>query len=139
MGNREDVIILRVEEKERVIIREKMRQAGIQNMSAYIRKMALDGYCVNLDLGDIKELLRLLRICSNNLNQYAKKANGIGKIYQTDIKDLQTRLDKIWEQARKIVTLLSAIQIEKVQKTSAPIHIFHILAKAKRTYYNVCK
>ena len=43
MGNREDVIILRVEEKERVIIREKMRQAGIQNMSAYIRKMALDG------------------------------------------------------------------------------------------------
>ncbi len=110
MGNREDVIILRVEEKERVIIREKMRQAGIQNMSAYIRKMALDGYCVNLDLGDIKELLRLLRICSNNLNQYAKKANGIGKIYQTDIKDLQTRLDEIWEQARKIVTLLSAIQ-----------------------------
>lgn len=109
MGNREDVIILRVEEKERVIIREKMRQAGIQNMSAYIRKMALDGYCVNLDLGDIKELLRLLRICSNNLNQYAKKANGIGKIYQADIKDLQNRLDEIWEQARKILIILSAI------------------------------
>lgn len=110
MGNREDVIILRVEEKERAIIKEKMKQADIQNMSAYIRKMALDGYCVNLDLEDIKELVRLLRICSNNLNQYAKKANGIGQIYQADIKDLQTRLDEIWEQAREIVTLLSAIQ-----------------------------
>lgn len=78
-------------------------------MSAYIRKMALDGYCVKLDLQDIKELIRLLRICSNNLNQYAKRANETGNIYLADIKDLQKWLERIWEAAREILIRLASI------------------------------
>ena len=78
-------------------------------MSAYIRKMALDGYCVKLDLQDIKELIRLLRICSNNLNQYAKRANETGNIYLADIKDLQKWLERIWEAAREILVRLASI------------------------------
>lgn len=58
-------------------------------MSAFIRKMALNGYIVVLDLSDVKEVLRLLRIKSNNLNQYAHKANVIGKVYQEDIEKLK--------------------------------------------------
>lgn len=50
----------------------KMAQVGIRSQGAYLRKMALDGYCVRLDLQDVKELVSLLRRCSNNLNQYAK-------------------------------------------------------------------
>lgn len=68
-----DTIILRVSKADRERIRAKMDELGVMNMSAYIRKMALDGYCVKLDLQDLKELIRLLRICSNNLNQYAKR------------------------------------------------------------------
>lgn len=57
------------EEVER--IHEKMDELGIRSMGAYLRKMALDGYCIRLDLQDVKALVSLLRICSNNLNQYA--------------------------------------------------------------------
>ena len=76
---------------------------------AYIRKMALDGYCVKLDLQDLKELTRLLRICSNNLNQYAKKANETGSIYQADIQDLQMRLDDLWQAAKELLVRLASI------------------------------
>lgn len=75
------------EEVER--IHEKMDELGIRSMGAYLRKMALDGYCIRLDLQDVKALVSLLRICSNNLNQYAKRANETGSIYRADIEDGQ--------------------------------------------------
>ena len=93
-------MILRLAQEEKDRIREKMDEAGIRNMSAYVRKMALDGICVKLDLEDVRELSVLLRRCSNNLNQYAKRANETGSIYAADIADLQARLDEIWELSR---------------------------------------
>ena len=71
-------------------MQQKMQEVGIQNKSAYLRKMALDGYCVNLELEDVKKMVSLLRYCSNNLNQYAKRANATNSIYADDIQDLQT-------------------------------------------------
>ena len=79
-------------------------------MGAYLRKMALDSYCVRLDLEDVGELVRLLRICSNNLNQYAKKANETGSIYKADIEDLQERLDELWEMGKGILGRLAGIR-----------------------------
>ncbi len=96
------------DEMERV--KQKMSEIGIINRSAYIRKMALDGYCVNLDLSDMKEMVSLLRRCSNNLNQYAKRANETGSIYAEDIQDLQTRQNEIWEIAKEILARLATIQ-----------------------------
>ena len=101
-----NTIILRVSKADRERIRAKM---GVMNMSAYIRKMALDGYCVKLDLQDLKELIRLLRICSNNLNQYAKKANETGSIYLADIQDLQVRLDDLWQATKELLVRLASI------------------------------
>ncbi|MDY6307346.1 MAG: plasmid mobilization relaxosome protein MobC [Oribacterium sp.] len=72
-------------------MRRKMEKIGIRNQSSYLRKMALDGYCVNLDLRDVKEVVSLLWYCSNNLNQYAKRANETGSIYAEDIQDLKQR------------------------------------------------
>ena len=96
------------EEVER--IRQKMEEIGIRSMGAYLRKMALDGYCINLDLQDVKTLVSLLRICSNNLNQYAKRANETGSIYAADIQDLQERLEEIWIGMKEILVKLSSIQ-----------------------------
>ena len=96
------------EEVER--IHQKMEEIGVRSMGAYLRKMALDGYCINLDLQDVKELVSLLRRCSNNLNQYAKRANETGNIYEADIKDLQERLDKIWDGMNVVLVHLSSIQ-----------------------------
>ena len=78
---RDEIIILRVSPADKERIRLKMEELGIQNMSAYIRKMALDGYCVNLDLTDVKELVHLLRQCSNNLNQYESSVVWVGRLF----------------------------------------------------------
>jgi len=106
--NQEIHVLLLPEEMER--IKQKMAELGIINRSAYVRKMALDGYCINLDLSDMKEMVSLLRRCSNNLNQYAKRANESGSIYAGDIRDLQTRQSEIWEIAKEMLARLATIQ-----------------------------
>ena len=87
-----------------------MDELGIRSMGAYLRKMALDGYCINLDLQDVKALVSLLRICSKNLNQYAKRANETGNIYEADINDLQVRLEEIWTDMKEVLVRLASIQ-----------------------------
>lgn len=86
-----------------------MKQAGVRNRSAYLRKMALNGYILNLDLTDVKELVRLLRICSNNLNQYAKVANGTGYVGAKDIEDMKKCLTEIWMMTKKVLNRLASI------------------------------
>lgn len=95
---------------EEAQIYQKMSELGIRNRNAYLRKMALDGYCIKLDLQDVKELVSLLRRCSNNLNQYAKRANETGNIYAADVNDLQERLDEIWTEMKEVLVHLSSIQ-----------------------------
>ena len=109
MDKLDDTIILRISKTDRERIRTKMEEMGIGNMSAYLRKMALDGYCVKLDLQELKELIRLLRICSNNLNQYAKKANETGNIYLSDTHVLQVRLDQLWAATKELLARLASI------------------------------
>ena len=103
-------VLFWVSAEELELIRQKMQQYGTENLSAYLRKMALDGYCIRLDLQDVKALVSLLRICSNNLNQYAKRANETGSIYHADIEDLQKRLEEIWTDMREVLVRLSSIQ-----------------------------
>lgn len=99
-----------VSPKEEAQIHMKMSELGIRNRNAYLRKMALDGYCIKLELQDVKELVSLLRRCSNNLNQYAKRANETGSIYAADVHDLQNRLDEIWTEMKEVLVHLSSIQ-----------------------------
>jgi hypothetical protein len=109
MRKRNIQLNFRVTEAERDRIRSRMKQADIRSQTAFLRKMAIDGYIVSLDLPDIREMVRLLRISSNNLNQYAKKANQTGSIYETDIMDLKVRQEDLWEQTQKILTRLASI------------------------------
>ena len=90
-------------------IKKRMAEAGIRNMSAYIRKMAIDGYVIKLDLSDVKEVSRLLRINANNINQYAKRANETGSIYLEDIKDVQRQQEELWNLMKEILQRLATI------------------------------
>ena len=103
MQNRTNKISVRLSDSELKAMRRKMEEAGVTNMSMYMRKMLLDGYCVRVDTADIREMVYLIRMCSNNLNQYAKKANGLGVVESADIKDLQRRFDDIWEGTRTVL------------------------------------
>lgn len=90
-------------EQEAELVKGRMTELGITNLSAYLRKMAVDGYIIHLDMGDIQEMIRLLRICSNNLNQYARRANEVGSVYAADVEDLRTRLDGLWDGMDKLL------------------------------------
>ena len=91
-------------------IHQKMAEIGVKNRSAYLRKMALDGYIVKLDMDDIHEMIRLLRNATNNLNQIARQANSSGSIYGAEISAMQARQDEIWENSKEILARLAAIQ-----------------------------
>ena len=99
-----------VSAREKALIKDKMAQMGTRNMGAYLRKMAIDGYMVKLDLSDVGELSVLLRRCSNNLNQLTRRAHETGNIYEVDIEDLRQNYDSLWSMAGKILTELSEIQ-----------------------------
>lgn len=107
---REKQLLVRISDADKERIQAKMEEAGILNMSAYVRKMALDGICVKLDLEEVRQLIVLLQRCSNNLNQYAKRANETGSVYAADIEDLQSRLDEIWELSRQSLARLANIR-----------------------------
>ena len=96
--------------EEAELIRERMESTGMTSLGAYFRKMAISGYHINLDLSDVRELVSLLRRCSNNLNQIAKRANETRSIYEADIDDLRQRYDKLWDAASGILAGLAKIK-----------------------------
>ncbi len=110
MREKDQMLHFRVSKAELNAIREKMQELGTHNMAAYLRKMALDGYCIRLDLGDLKKVVSLMRYASNNLNQYAKKANETGSIYLEDIQDLKIRFEQIWSELKEIHIRLASIE-----------------------------
>jgi len=103
-------IELRLTPEQRQRLEVKMQEVGVKNVSAFIRKMALDGICVKLDVEEIRQITRLLSRTSTNLNQYARKANATGSIYKEDIQDLQKSLDEIWELHRQLLKKLALLR-----------------------------
>lgn len=99
----------RVSEEELAAIEGKMEQLGILNREAYLRKMALDGYAVRLDLPELKELLSLLRRHSSNLNQLVRRANTTGRVYEADLADIAKRQEQLWESVREVLNQLASI------------------------------
>ena len=98
-----------VDEKEKVLIEQKMALAGISNMRSYLLKMAVDGYVVQLDLEPVRDMLALLRNATSNLNQIARRVNSGGGLYQDDIEDLREKYDGLWEQAEGILRQLARL------------------------------
>lgn len=94
---------------EMEVIQGRMAEAGISNLSAYVRKMALNGYVLHVDLSPVQELVSLQRRCSNNLNQVAIQANTYGGIYPEEIKALQRDYEKLWRPLSDLLEKLSAI------------------------------
>ena len=95
--------------EERDQIETKMAQLGTNNMSAYLRKIAIDGYVVQLDLPELQEMVSLLRRSSNNLNQLARRANETGRIYPEDLADIRQNQAQLWESAKEILRVLSTL------------------------------
>ena len=110
MAKRDTAVLLRVSEEELEQIRERMAVYGTTNMSAFIRKMAIDGYVVKLDLPELKEMTRLLSSYSNNLNQIARRVNASGNVYSSDLEEIRQNQEAMWQAADKIIRALAKIK-----------------------------
>lgn len=112
MANRQRDVQLkfRVTPEERALIEGKMALLETSNMAAYLRKMAIDGYAVNLELPELREMVSLLRRSGNNLNQLTRRVHETGQFYDADLEDLRRDYDGLWDAAQKILTSLAKIQ-----------------------------
>ena len=106
---REVQLNFRVSAEELALIEQKMAQLGTKNREAYLRKMALDGYVVRLELPELKELVSLMRYSSNNLNQLARRAHETGRIYDADLEDISRRQEALWDGVHQILTQLAKL------------------------------
>ncbi len=100
---------IRMTPEELQAIQKKMEQFGTTNFSAFVRKMAIDGYVVKLELPELKELVSLLRYSSNNLNQLTKRVHESGRIYDADLEDIQQNQERLWGAAQEIMNKLSKL------------------------------
>ena len=85
------------------MIHQRMREAHTDNRAAFIRKMTLDGYFLEMDISPIKESNRLLRSISNNFNQVARFANSTGNVYETDLSDMAQKLNRLWDMQTRLM------------------------------------
>lgn len=107
---RTEQILFWVNEEERAQIEERMAQLGTSNMSAFLRKMAIEGLIIKLELPELREMVSLLRYSSNNINQIAKRLNESGRVYDADMEDILQKQSEIWNMASEILTKLAALQ-----------------------------
>ena len=108
--NRNVQIIFWVSEAEKSMIEEKMVQAGMTNLSAYLRRIAIDGMIVRLELPELKEMVLLLRYASNNINQIARRMNESGRVYGTDLEQVVQNQEQLWDMANGILVKLAGIK-----------------------------
>jgi len=92
---RQNDVRLLLTDDEMQIINDKMAQVGIKNRSLFLRKMALDGYIINIDTSQTKELTRLVNISAMNVNQVARRANETGSVYEKDVLDLLAEFNRM--------------------------------------------
>ena len=106
---REVQVNFRVSPQELEMIEQKMAQLGTSNREAYLRKMALDGYVVRLELPELKELVSLMRYSSNNLNQLTRRVHETGRIYDADLEDISRRQEALWDGVHQVLTQLAKL------------------------------
>ena len=108
MGGRKRTVQIkfRVTEEERALIEQKMKLVPTRNMEAYLRKMAIDGYIIQIDHADIKAMTAEIQKIGVNINQIARRVNAAGSVYQEDIEEIKGVLAEIWRLQR--LSLLKA-------------------------------
>ena len=103
-------LMTRVTEEEYAQIQARMALVGTDNLSAFLRKLALDGRIVLLDMDEIKTLVSLLRRTSANVNQIAKRVNATSRVYENDLAEIQNRLGEVWLALDDVLRKLAVIE-----------------------------
>ena len=110
MDKRSERIYIRVTPEEKAILVKRQELSGITNLSTWVRKIAMDGYVLQLNVPELKEMISLLRYSSNNLNQLTKRVHETGRIYDADLEDIKQGQERIWDMADTIITKLAKLK-----------------------------
>lgn len=103
-------LMTRVTEEEYAQIQARMALVGTANLSAFLRKLALDGRIVLLDMDELKTLVSILRRTSANVNQIAKRVNATSRVYENDLVEIQNRLGEVWVALDDVLRKLAAVE-----------------------------
>ena len=103
-------VSVRFNEAEHELLKKRMTVTGTGNQEAFIRKLALDGLVVKLDVPELKEMISLLRYSGNNINQIAKRLHETGRTYEADIADIKANQERLIELSNTIISKLAAIK-----------------------------
>ena len=123
---------------ENELIRRRMAQAGTANLSAYLRKMAIDGLIIHLELPELKEMISLLRRCAGSLNQMAKRMNETGRVYEVDLREAMELQERLWMMANALLTRLAGVREGRSGGLSACRKSPPAAAFSARSLRNVC-
>ena len=102
-------LYFRVTVRDKQLIEDRMQEIGTTNREAYLRKIAIDGMLVKLEVPELKEIVSLMRRTSNNVNQIARRLNENGRIYEVDITDVQNQQEQLWDMLNSLITKISGI------------------------------
>ncbi len=110
MARKERRLELRLSDSEYDLIQQQMALCGTDNMSAFVRKMAIDGMVIKLDMPEVQDLLHQLRRANANINQIAKRLHETGRIYDTDLEEILGYQKETTQGLNEILTRLSRLQ-----------------------------
>ena len=99
----------RVTDREKELIESRMQELGTTNREAFLRKIAIDGMIVKLEVPELKEILSLMRYSSNNINQIAHRLNESGRIYEVDVAQVQAQHEQLWNMLNSLLEKLNAV------------------------------
>ena len=99
-----------VNDEEYMLIRKKLIQSGVDNLSAFLRKMAIDGYIVRLDISEVREMISAVNKVGNNINQIARRANGTGRVYIEDLNEIRRAQDQIYRTVNSLAEKIAVIK-----------------------------
>lgn len=102
-------LFTKVSPEEKTVIDRKMAELGTRNLRAYLRKMAVDGYIVHVDMSSVAEVVRLLRSISSNVNQIARRCNETRNLYAEDVEDLRNGYAKVWQTVNELTKKLEEL------------------------------
>ncbi len=103
-------IIFWVSPAEETMIEARMSQLGTKSLSAYLRKMAIDGLIINVQIPELQEIISLLRRCSNNLNQIARQVNATGRLYDAEMEQMLQYQEESWQAMNQLLAKLASLK-----------------------------
>ena len=91
-------------------VEQLAKKAGVTT-SEYIRRMALSGRFVQINMGEVMPIVNAIRPIGNNVNQIARMANETHSIYAADVEKLREEMTSL---RRMLNTFVSTAQWTKV-------------------------